>query len=79
MCRNIYRAGADDGLCIIAGPEGVLLESHKSGVHTAILDMDRLHWLRNQEDILKPPSPWKVKPGLLTQWRRPELYKELVK
>ena len=79
VCRNMFGSEATDGLCIIAGPEGPLLEAHTCGVFTATLDMDRLRFLRASKDGPNPPVPWKVKPGQPHQWRRPELCEELTK
>lgn len=78
-CRNIFEE--EEGLAMIAGPEGTLLKSHEEGVHLAEVDLDRLRWLRENEDKSygSSPRPYIVKPGLLTQWRRPELYAELAK
>ncbi|MFA5528383.1 MAG: carbon-nitrogen hydrolase family protein [Peptostreptococcales bacterium] len=76
-CRNII--DGEEGLAIVAGPEGTLLESREAGVHIVNVDLERLRWLRENEDRFHHELPYKVKPGLLTQWRRPELYNEIVK
>jgi len=78
VCRNIFTED-EEGLCVIAGPEGTLLETHKGGIHMAELDMERMRWLRANEDKLPYPPAWHTKPGQFFQWRRPELYAELVK
>jgi len=75
--RNVF--GTEDGLAIITGPEKTLLQSVEPGVHVAVVDLERLRWLRNTEDKWNNVLPYSVKPGLLTQWRRPELYEEIVK
>ena len=76
-CRNIL--GIEGGMEIIAGPEETLVESRKSGVHLANIDLDRIRWLRANRDEYHKVLPYKSKPGLLTQWRRPDLYGKLIK
>jgi len=70
-CQNIWET--EDGLATIAGPEGVLAESKKDGIIYATLDLDRLKWLREHEERLDLPKPYKTLPGSIN-WRRPELY-----
>jgi predicted amidohydrolase len=74
-CLNLY--GKEDGLAIIAGPEKILAETSEEGMLVADLDVDRLHWLRAQDESLALPKPYRVVPGLL-RYRRPELYGKLV-
>jgi predicted amidohydrolase len=76
-CQNLI--GSEDGLAMIASPEGILVESKKEGIHTADVDLDRIRTLRatsndenEREKLLHP----KTKPGLLKYWRRPEIYKK---
>jgi len=76
MCRNMFEG--DPGFCLVAGPEGPLLESHLPGVHLVEFDMDRLRWLRSTEDKYYETLPYRVKPGLLTQWRNPDLYEGIL-
>jgi len=67
------------GFCIVAGPEGTLLETHEAGVHIVNIDLDRMRYLRSTIENLDNAPGAKVKPAALTQWRRPELYGELIK
>ena len=77
-CQNLL--GAEDGLAVIAGPERILAETVDEGVIMATLDLDRIKEMRETEDAYAPaPKKFRTKPGLLTQWRRPEIYGELVK
>lgn len=74
-CQNLY--GMEDGIATIAGPEEILAVSKREGVLTATLDLDRIKWLRTQEqESFALPFPFKALPCLLKN-RRPELYREL--
>ena len=70
-CQNIW--GMEDGIATVAGPEAVLAESKRDGIICADVDLERLKWLREHEERLDLPKPYKTIPGLLN-WRRPELY-----
>jgi predicted amidohydrolase len=61
------------GLAMICGPEDVILESHGAGLHSAIIDLERVRWLREQTDIAGSDPPWRTKPGLLRDWIRADL------
>jgi predicted amidohydrolase len=74
--QNLY--GCEEGVGMIAGPEQVLAESKRPGMLLATVDLDRLQELRDLDQRLDLPMPYRVIPGLL-RWRRPELYGELVK
>lgn len=73
------------GLAMICSPEQVLVESTGHGVHLATVDLDRVRWLRSQQDGRLVPDadsdpagaadpatarPWRTKPGTLRDWRR---------
>jgi len=73
-CQNLY--GMEDGLGLIAGPESILVEKKEPGLVVADCDIDRVRWLRSQQESLELPKPYKVVPGLL-DYRRPELYGKL--
>jgi predicted amidohydrolase len=73
-CQNIL--GAEHGLAMICSPEEILLESTKTGIFIAECDLDRIRWLREERDQYGPPLPFNTKPGVLRDWRRPELFKE---
>ncbi len=61
------------GIAMIASPERVLCESHEPGILSAVLDIDRIRWLRDTDEELIVPAPYRTIPGVL-KWRRPELY-----
>ena len=63
----------EEGVGTIAAPEGVLAASTGEGLLIADLDMDRLAFLRGQDEKITFPKPYKSIPGLL-RWRRPALY-----
>lgn len=72
-CCNIF--GVEDGVGMIAGPEDVLVVSPKPGVLVAELDMDRIRWLRETEEVFGMTKQYKTLPGVLG-WRRLDLYKK---
>lgn len=72
-CQNIY--GVEDGVGIIAGPEGIIAENTNPCLMIADLDMDRMHWLRGQDEVVEMPKQYRVVPGTL-KWRRPDIYKK---
>jgi predicted amidohydrolase len=74
-CQNMY--GVEEGVGMICGPEGVLAEDGGEAVIIADLDMERLEWLRDQDEKLEMPKKYRVVPGTL-RWRRPDLYGPLV-
>jgi predicted amidohydrolase len=73
--RNILPGGG--GHAIICSPEEILAESRRPGVLTATVDLDRIQWLRDTMDHRVESWPWRTKPGIFKQWRRPELYGEI--
>jgi predicted amidohydrolase len=70
--QNVY--GDERGLAMVASPEEILLEETEPGVHYVEVDLDRARLLRAETDRIGYDLHHSVKPGLLTQWRRPELY-----
>lgn len=70
-------SGLTAGIAMIASPERVLCQTHEPGILTADLDLDRIRWLRETDEQLVVPAPYRTIPGVL-KWRRPELYKHLV-
>jgi predicted amidohydrolase len=72
--QNLY--GDEEGVGTIAGPEGVLASSAGEGMLVARLDLDRLAWLRAEDEHIVFPKPYATIPGVL-RWRRPELYRAL--
>jgi len=72
-CQNLY--GVEEGIGMIASPEGVLIEEKNEGVLVAEADMGRIRWLREQYEKIEMPKQYKVIPGTL-RWRRPQMYRE---
>jgi predicted amidohydrolase len=72
-CQNIY--GVEEGVAVIAGPEGVLAESTQPGVLVADLDIDRIRWLRGQDERIEMPKQYRVVPGTL-RWPRADLFRK---
>lgn len=72
-CQNLFHPG-DLGLAMICSPEEVMVESSKEGVFVADCDLERLRFLREQEDRHDFPGVKRCKPGIFRQWYRPELY-----
>jgi predicted amidohydrolase len=62
-CQHIW--GMEDTIGMIASPEDVLVELNGEGIMIANLDLDRVKWLRSQEESPRfLPSPYKTMPGL---------------
>lgn len=74
--NNIW--SAEMGAAMIAGPEHVASASGFEDLVFATLDLERVRWLREQDDSLEEPKQFWSIPGL-TRARRPELYQDLVK
>jgi len=74
--QNIY-APDEEGVGLIASPERILTQSAEEGILVADLDLDRLQYLREEEERILFPKPYEAIPGVLA-WRRPELYESLV-
>jgi 5-aminopentanamidase len=73
--QNLYADG-EEGVGIIAAPEAVLAASTQEGLVVADLDLERLAYLRREEEHILFPKPYATIPGVL-RWRRPELYAQL--
>lgn len=73
--QNIY-APNEQGVGIIAAPEGILAQSTSAGMLIADLDLDRLSFLRSRDERIEYPKPYWTIPGVM-KWRRPELYGSL--
>jgi predicted amidohydrolase len=73
--QNLYADG-EEGVAQIAGPEGVLAARADEGMVIADLDMDRLQFLRGEDEKVEFPKRYATVPGLLG-WRRRELYSSL--
>ena len=68
--------GTESGAALIAGPEGDVAASSGEGLLVGQLDLARARWLREQDDSMAEPKPFRSLPGLLRA-RRPQLYAEL--
>ncbi|MEM0074972.1 MAG: carbon-nitrogen hydrolase family protein [Conexivisphaerales archaeon] len=69
--QNLY--GMEDGVAQICSPEVKLAELRSEGILCADIDLDRLNWLRENDETLELPKKYKVIPGLI-RWRRATLY-----
>jgi predicted amidohydrolase len=74
--QNLYEPH-ERGLAMIAGPEGVLSTRSDSGMLISDLDLDRLEFLRTEDERIEVPRRYRTVPGLL-RWRRPELYARIL-
>jgi len=72
-CSNIF--GVESGVGLIAGPEEVIAVSPKPGVLVAEIDLERIRWLRETDEVFGFPKQYKTLPGVL-KWRRPDLYRK---
>jgi predicted amidohydrolase len=72
-CQNVY--GVEEGVAMIAVPEEVVASSGRPGVLFADLDMDRIRWLRHQEEKIEMPKQYRVVPGTL-HWHNAELIRK---
>lgn len=74
VCSNVP-SEQSRGVALVCSPEEVVMEEEAVGVHVVDLDLERVRWLRSQQDgIVAGPSPWRTKPGVLRDWRRTEIF-----
>jgi predicted amidohydrolase len=66
-CVNLF--GVEDGLCVVNSPEGLVAERTGQGLLHATLDLQRLRYLRNTDERLIVPKPYRTVPGLLRALR----------
>jgi predicted amidohydrolase len=71
---NVF--GVEDGFAHICAPERELASSRDEGVIVADLDLDRLDYLREQDESMAFPKLYATIPGLMRH-NRPELYQPL--
>jgi len=71
--QNVY--GQERGLAMVATPEEIVLEETAPGAYHVDVALERPRLLRAGLD--GQGSRHAVKAGLLTQWRRPDLYERL--
>lgn len=74
--QNLY--GDEEGVAMIAAPERVLASSAGPGMLLADLDLERLRFLREEDERIEFPKRYATIPGVL-RWRRPELYGPLAR
>jgi predicted amidohydrolase len=70
--QNLYEEG-EQGVALVAGPEGVLEVLDDEGMVVVDLDMGRLEFLRGEDEKVEFPKRYATVPGLM-RWRRPALY-----
>lgn len=75
LTNNLW--GDEQGAAMITGPEHPLAFAGRRELVTATLDLERLRWLRDNNDSMAEPKSFDSIPGLLRA-RRPELYGDLV-
>lgn len=74
VCTNLSVEGGK-GLSRVCSPEEVILDEQEGGIHIATIDLDRVRWLRNRQDAFSDDGEsFKVKPGLLRDWRRQAVF-----
>ncbi len=62
-CVNVF--GVEDGLCVVYSPEGAVAERTGRGILHCTLDLERLRYLRDTDEHLIVPKPYRAVPGLL--------------
>jgi predicted amidohydrolase len=65
--QSLY--GVEEGVAQIAGPEGIVAGIKNPGVLVADLDLERIRWLRSQQEKIEMPKQYRVVPGTLS-WVR---------
>jgi predicted amidohydrolase len=73
--QNLYRD--ERGLAMVATPEEIVLEEEAAGLFVVDVDLERPRRLRSETDRSGSGLRAGVKAGLLTQWRRPDLYERI--
>jgi len=64
--------GLEDGMCQVCGPEGEVSALKGEGILFADIDLARLNFMRDTDEAIVVPKPYKGMPGLL-KWLRPEV------
>lgn len=49
MCTHVY--GVEEGIALICSPEEILADSDKEGIKSAVIDLERLKYLREQDAL----------------------------
>jgi predicted amidohydrolase len=73
--QNLYTDN-EEGVGTIAGPESVLAAHTGEAMLLADIDTARLAFLRQRDERIEFPKPYRTIPGVM-RWRRPELYGDL--
>ncbi|MGN6187727.1 MAG: carbon-nitrogen hydrolase family protein [Conexibacter sp.] len=73
--QNLYEDG-EAGLARIAAPEAILAQRSDPGMVLADLDLERLAFLRAEDEKVESPRRCRTVPGLM-RWRRSEVLSEL--
>lgn len=73
--QNLYTEG-EEGVGMIAAPESILAQSSGQGLVMAELDLDRLRFLRDEDERVEFPKRYRTIPGVM-RWRKPALYADL--
>lgn len=71
--QNLWAPG-ERGLAMVATPEEILFETTEPGEFIIELDLQRIRTMRADRDGPSSSIEYASKPGLLTQWQRPEMY-----
>ncbi len=74
LAGNLW--GDEEGAAMITGPEHPVAFAGRQELIVGTLDLERLRWLRDNDDSMVEPKAFTSIPGLLRA-RRPELYAEL--
>jgi predicted amidohydrolase len=73
--QNLY-IDLEEGVGMIAAPEAILAQSSGQGLVMAELDLDRLRFLREEDERVEFPKRYRTIPGVM-RWRKPALYADL--
>lgn len=70
VCANLPTSESK-GLTRVCSPEGIVLDEQLEGVYLTTVDLDRVRWLREEQDrIVEGGAIYWAKPGALRDWRR---------
>ena len=74
VCANLPTARSK-GLTMVCSPEQILVDEQDEGVYIASVDLDRIRWLRAEQDgVAESDPPYRAKPGALRDWRRQAVF-----
>ncbi|MBR3640659.1 MAG: carbon-nitrogen hydrolase family protein [Oscillibacter sp.] len=76
-CNNLQTPN-EIGLNVICSPENELGYLATEGVLCVTADLDRVRLLRDSSDNYFADDPFLTKPGTLREWRRPEVYSDVL-